>query len=375
MKIRYSTCSTARSRSASARPAGSPNGAPSVADASALARLIRCAIVASGTRNAARDLGGRQAADRPQRQRDRRRGRERRVAAQEQQQQRVVGSARASAGARSVRDARRASSRRRRASSLPDRRSAAGPRPGSASRAGCPGTPRPATASPPPAAPPAPRPRPSSKSPVPADDHAEDLRRERRAAGPRRLVRVPSRARPRAAAPITGRTSIGMLSGAPSTPGAADALAAISYARLGGSTVDDPEADQELLRLRERPVGDGGPPSSWRTIRAWSGKVSPSSKTSSPASVSSLSKVCWNSMWCLHVLRRPVQDAAGVVAAHVHHQHVLHVRPPVSPDSHRRRRGLDTPYQDILCPAGWERSRRQHTDRCATRAPHGALLG
>ena len=55
-----------------------------------LARLIRCAIVASGTRNALRDLGGRQAADGAQRQRDRGRRRERRVAAHEEQHERVV---------------------------------------------------------------------------------------------------------------------------------------------------------------------------------------------------------------------------------------------------------------------------------------------
>ena len=42
----------------------------------ALARLIRCAIVASGTRNAARDLGRLQAAHGAQSQRDLRRGRQ-----------------------------------------------------------------------------------------------------------------------------------------------------------------------------------------------------------------------------------------------------------------------------------------------------------
>ena len=71
------------------------------------ARLIRCAIVASGTRNALRDLGGRQAADRAQRQRDRRRRRQRGMAAHEEQDERVVllGVASSSAAARSARSA------------------------------------------------------------------------------------------------------------------------------------------------------------------------------------------------------------------------------------------------------------------------------
>ena len=56
-----------------------------------LARLIRCAMVASGTRNAFAISRRRQAADGAQRQRDRRRGRQRRMTAHEQQHERVVG--------------------------------------------------------------------------------------------------------------------------------------------------------------------------------------------------------------------------------------------------------------------------------------------
>ena len=56
----------------------------------ALARLIRWPIVVSGTRNADCDLGRRQAADGPQRQRDLGRLGQRRVAAQEEEGQRVV---------------------------------------------------------------------------------------------------------------------------------------------------------------------------------------------------------------------------------------------------------------------------------------------
>ena len=48
---------------------------------------------------------------------------------------------------------------------------------------------------------------------------------------------------------MTSRTSIAMFSGLPPMPGAADASAAISYARCA-LDVDDPVAREELLRLR-----------------------------------------------------------------------------------------------------------------------------
>ena len=71
------------------RRAGGGTSAPAVL-IDCLARLMRWAIVASGTRNAVRDLGGGEAADRAQRQRELRRRRQRRVAAQEEQGERVV---------------------------------------------------------------------------------------------------------------------------------------------------------------------------------------------------------------------------------------------------------------------------------------------
>ena len=55
---------------------------------------------------------------------------------------------------------------------------------------------------------------------------------------------------------ITWRTSIGMFIGAPSGPGAADARAAIAYACSGLLDVDNPVARQKLLGLRKYAVGD-----------------------------------------------------------------------------------------------------------------------
>ena len=55
-----------------------------------LARLIRCAIVASGTRNASSDLRGRQTTDRPKRERDLRGGRQCRMAAEHDEREAVV---------------------------------------------------------------------------------------------------------------------------------------------------------------------------------------------------------------------------------------------------------------------------------------------
>ena len=54
------------------------------------ARLIRCAIVASGTRNALAISAGREPAHRPQRERELRRDRQRGMAAEEQERERVV---------------------------------------------------------------------------------------------------------------------------------------------------------------------------------------------------------------------------------------------------------------------------------------------
>ena len=105
------------------------------------ARLMRCAIVASGTRNALRDLGRRQAADRAQRQRDRRRRGQRRMAAHEQEDERVVvldvrlrlRRGRSPSTARR-RDRSRGAAARFRCGCD---RSCVATRPGSASRAGC----------------------------------------------------------------------------------------------------------------------------------------------------------------------------------------------------------------------------------------------
>ena len=89
LKIRYSTCSTAASREGSSCGGGTGTGRP-LSRMRCFARLIRCAIVASGTRNALGDLAGGQPADRAQRQRDRRRLAECRMAAQQQQREGVV---------------------------------------------------------------------------------------------------------------------------------------------------------------------------------------------------------------------------------------------------------------------------------------------
>ena len=87
--MRYRTCRTARSRSGRSRRVGKPNG---TADAlmRCLARLMRCAIVASGTRKARAISAVRQPADRAQRQRNRGRRRQRRMTTHEEERQRVV---------------------------------------------------------------------------------------------------------------------------------------------------------------------------------------------------------------------------------------------------------------------------------------------
>ena len=68
------------------------------------------------------------------------------------------------------------------------------------------------------------------------DDRPEDLRREVAQQALAGRVQAARRHRSTGGALITSRTSIGMFSGAPPGPGAADARAAISYARWGLST-------------------------------------------------------------------------------------------------------------------------------------------
>ena len=70
-------------------PGGIANAVP-VLFTRCLARLMRCAMVASGTKNAWAISVGRQTAHRAQRQRELRGRRERGIATQEQEQQRVV---------------------------------------------------------------------------------------------------------------------------------------------------------------------------------------------------------------------------------------------------------------------------------------------
>ena len=121
-----------------------------------------------------------------------------------------------------------------------------------------------------------------------ADHRAEHLRREL-AQQPLHLERG-GRSHHRESslgALITWRTSIGMFSGLPPGPGAVDASAAIAYARSGLSTSIDPVAGEELLRLGEHAVGDrlDRPSPRARPWRVHSQRA-PWIPTSSPASAS-----------------------------------------------------------------------------------------
>ena len=90
------------------------------------------------------------------------------------------------------------------------------------------------------------------------DDGAEHLRRE---LAQQVLVGSTSHVSAQAStggALITSRTSIGMFSGTPPWPGAADARRGDRVGALGRLDVDDPVAGEELLGLGERAVGDLG---------------------------------------------------------------------------------------------------------------------
>ena len=94
--------------------------------------------------------------------------------------------------------------------------------------------------------------------PEPAHERAQDLRRQlaQQVLDPRGRRPRPSRVRSTTAgATPTGRTSTGMFSGTPPRPGAAEMQAAISMTRSGLLHVDQPVAGQELLGLGKRAVG------------------------------------------------------------------------------------------------------------------------
>ena len=196
-----------------------------------LARLIRCAIVASGTRNAAAISAVREPAHRPQRQRDRRARGQRRMAAQEQQPQRVVPIAEP------------VSSARRRGLRL---QQLAGLLPAAARVVGAPDVDQPAGRD---------RDQPrlravrqallgprssaaassaswTASSAVSKSRYRRATTARTRGASSRSRSSTDGAGHPGQASagggPMIGRTSIGMPSGAPPTPGAADALAAIS---------------------------------------------------------------------------------------------------------------------------------------------------
>src|SRR5580704_827057 len=87
---------------------------------------------------------------------------------------------------------------------------------------------------------------------------------------------------------IIGRTSIAMFNGAPPEPGAADTMAATSYARSGLSTSIIQKPARNSLDSGKMPSVTGRPSLPARTSFAWSGNDSPSADTNSPRSCSSL---------------------------------------------------------------------------------------
>src|SRR5579863_884103 len=89
---------------------------------------------------------------------------------------------------------------------------------------------------------------------------------------------------------MTWRTSIGIFNGTPPGPGAADALAAISYARCGLSTSIIQNPARNSLDSGKTPSVMGRPSLPACTSFAWSGNDSPSADTSSPRSCNSLLK-------------------------------------------------------------------------------------
>ncbi len=126
---------------------------------------------------------------------------------------------------------------------------------------------------------------------------------------------------------ITWRTSIGMLSGAPPGPGAAEASRGDLVGALGALDVDDPVAGQELLRLREQAVGDRAcRPCRRARASPAPGPARPSAPTSSPDSPSFFAKPIMKAMCALMSSCGQLAIWYGPPARGVHHQHVLHGR-------------------------------------------------
>ncbi len=125
---------------------------------------------------------------------------------------------------------------------------------------------------------------------------------------------------------MTGCTSMDINSGAPPGPGAADARAAISYARLRRFDVDDPVTGQHFLGFRKRAVGDRR-----RTICVGAhqlhllGPPRPSVRTNSPASTSSLLNWRRNFICALRLAAATARCALfPVPQRELHHQDVFH---------------------------------------------------
>src|SRR5215467_2893780 len=95
---------------------------------------------------------------------------------------------------------------------------------------------------------------------------------------------------------MTARTSMGMFKGAPPGPGAADALAAIAYARSGVSTSTIQNPARNSLDSGKTPSVIGTPFLPARTNLACSGNERPSADTSSPESPRSLFRFIMNAM-------------------------------------------------------------------------------
>ncbi len=93
---------------------------------------------------------------------------------------------------------------------------------------------------------------------------------------------------------------MGWRMGAPSGPGAAEAAAAISMARVSLSTSTSRYPANNSLDSGNGPsVITGGLCPSHTTNRATSGPARPWASTSSPRSASSRFRACWKSMWAL----------------------------------------------------------------------------
>ena len=203
-------------------------------------------------------------------------------------------------------------------------RSAAATPPGSASRAGCPGCPSPASAWPPRAAPPGPRPR-RRRSRRTGGRARRGPAAPARAAGPRRrgvvhaVAALSTRSRSSAGRSITWRTSIGCCDRhARRARARPRACAAISIARSSRLDVDDPVAGQQLLGLRERAVGDHRRADA--VGRDDLGQLGPGQALRrrparrSPRSARQLSRA-WNSMWAWSCRAGPTRSSAVTTAA------------------------------------------------------------